>query len=218
MTVLTTLASDDPGDASETAQAVARLVRHLDTDSLEQLGQMLRSDLARLSPARDREANLGLLCELLTNGVDPTVENYEAARAQLAPEGEAWPSPSKLREVYRGRWLHVIRQAARVVEGGTAARVKSDHRGLSIAPVSQKAYTRDEVMWAVARCRRLLGHWPTEDEFAEWCRLERRLARVTGQQRQRTPVPKVVRNLFGSYSRLLQSTKRWDPVCGRDAT
>lgn len=198
-------------DASETAGTIARLVRHLDTGSLEQLGEMLRSDITRTSPARDREATLGLLCELLCSNVDPTVENYEAARAERAGRGEQWPSPPTLRDRYRGTWLHVVAQAIRQVERGTGARVKSDHRGLSDAPSRQRAYTRDEVMWALVRCQRTVGHWPTEDEFSEWCRLERRVQRLTGQDRQRTPVPKVVRTLFGSYARLLKVTQRWTP-------
>jgi hypothetical protein len=198
---------DDQGiDASETAQAIGRIVRHLDGAALEDLAATLRSQIARLSPARDREAKLGLLCEMILTG-EESVEAYERHRALRRDDGEEWPSPKELRETYRGHWLHVVEQARKHVERGAAGRVKSDHRLIQPHP----AYTRDEVMWAVHRCRAAIGHWPTEWEFAEWCRLERRLQRTTGRSGQRAPVPKVVRNIFGSYARLRRCAERWDP-------
>jgi hypothetical protein len=206
MTVALAFPDDDAINASETAQAVARMLPHSSGATVEQLGELLRSELARLSPARDREANLGLLCELLMAGRE-AVEEYERERAARAEIGEQWPSPKHLTSVYRGHWLHVVEQARRHLEGGTTSRVKSDHRNLR--PCA--SYTRDEVLWAVERCRRTIGNWPTEWEFAEWCRLERRLQRLTGKARQRTPVPKVVRTLFGSYARLRHCAERWDP-------
>jgi len=55
-------------------------------------------------------------------------------------------------------------------------------------------------MWSLVRCQRTLGSWPARYEYAEWRRLQLRVARTTG----RDPPPKALDKLFGSYDRFVK--------------
>ena len=84
---------------------------------------------------------------------------------------------------------------------GAPARVPSSYHH---AVGRRKAYTRNEVVWALERFKRTFGDWPTQWEFEAWRPLERRLARERGNPEPRIPSLQQIRKLFGSFDRAVQ--------------
>jgi hypothetical protein len=94
------------GQASETAQTIARLVPSLTDETLQQLHDLLAHSVAAPSPAERREAHLGLVVDLIAKGTGevPTPGDYNRVRAEREAAGEKWPTIEQLSTRY-GHWV-----------------------------------------------------------------------------------------------------------------
>jgi hypothetical protein len=207
-----TLATSLRGDVAaqgptEFAREMALLVRRLDVNAREQLRQLLGHDLAVPSVGERREAVLGLLIELVSDGsgVVPTVAEYAAARSREAAVGRDWPSPSML-SAHFGDWLGAVRSATLLVVRGPASRVPASRGAWFDRPAE---YSRDEVCRAIAQCADSSGEWPSDVLFTEWRRTVRLVALAAGcTDEVRVPGRKAMMRHFGTYSNALDAAKR----------
>lgn len=196
-----------PQHPTEAATLLAELARMLLPEEQAALARLLSHSLASPTRAERREARIGLLTELVSNGTGevPAVADYETLRQQRAADGERWPAASVLVTAY-GTWLAAVKAAMRLHFGGSAARVP---RSYQHAMTRQAGYTRDQAIDAIRRCRRELGgEWPSQGEYDEWMRTSRWAARLAGTGDPRIPGEVQIRKLFGSWHRALEIARR----------
>jgi len=197
------------------AQSIASLVRDRNAfpeEAARELERLLRHSLAAPGAAVLREARIGLLVDIVSQGVGEfvTEEAYELERSTRKARGEDWPAASTLARAY-GDWLTAVRAACRYWFEGGSARVAADH---SHARPSQ-SYKPAEIRSALLRAQVDLGlapdEWPTEWEYHEWAQISRRLARLSGNG-CRIPGAKQIRKAYGSYATAVEAARR---VAGR---
>jgi hypothetical protein len=194
--------------ASTAAQVIAEFVPDLPQRTREDLYALLGHELAAPTPAELREQQLGLLYELVKNagGDWPNTDVYDAERKRRAERDEKWPAPSQLHRGY-GSWAKACAAAQRLWEQGTHGRVPHT---LQHAHFHYGRYQRKHVIAAIQRFRVALGHWPTQWEYEEWSRLQRRAARHTGQPDPKLPTPPRIVKLYGSWDRaLVEAVEGW---------
>lgn len=208
---LSALADDVRSSAS--AQFVIALVRRnngpggyaLPEATRRALFELLSNSVAAPSPAELRERQLGLLWELIDHagGHWPDPDDYATEQTHRAELGQRWPTLDQLKEVW-GDFEKACRQAWRLWENGTEARVAHSREH---ARLDQAQYQRHDVVEAIHDFRSTRGFWPTQWEYEDWARYERRTMRLTGEEDPR-PTPSRIRELFTSWDRALEVAVR----------
>lgn len=193
------------GNASEAAQVIAALVPTLGAQDQQDLHRLLGHLLAAPSAAAIRHARLGLLITLTGDGLIGC-EDYEAARALRAAEGEEWPAASTIARAY-GHWWAAARAAAKLADHGTASRVPAAKHPAARRP-ARGGYRPIDITDAIRHCRRDLGRWPTEWEYLEWATLRRHLARQAGQPPPHLPAAGPIRRLYHQYHAALSAAQQ----------
>jgi len=200
-----------PDSATETAQSIASLVRDrnaLPDEAARQLLELLGHSLAAPAPAERRGTRLGLLIDLVGQGVGEfvTTEMYERERATRRVRGESWPTASSLSRAY-GTWLSAVRAASRYWFGGGGERVASDHRHARPSQTYKPIEIRSALLRAQADLSLPPDDWPTEWEFLEWAEITRRAERSNGTE-CRIPGAKQIRKAYGSYAAAVEAARR----------
>lgn len=196
---MTAVSRSEPSEAAQLL--VAAVLPHLSARDAEHLRRLIGDGLASPEPVVLREARLGLLIDLVTErtGEVPSVQAYEDLRVEREERGERWPSHSTLARAYGG-WLGAVRAAMQVDVGRNPWGTPSKRHRVP-------AYTRDEALAAVARCRSAMGAWPTEQEYVRWRRVERRGARGAGVLEPRLPSAGSLRRLTGTFSEAVRGAR-----------
>jgi hypothetical protein len=193
----------EEANASEVAQAMVKLIsdhRAVPQQAAEDLARLLGHDLAAPSAGARRQARLGLLIDLVSDGQGLFIPStaYDEAREARAAAGEDWPTSSSLARVY-GHWLVAVKAACRYWYGGGPQRVPSSHAHAR----PQRGYQPQEIRRALWECQRELelpdGVLPTQWEYQEWAQIKRLIARRAGSK-TRVPGLKQIRKAYGSYS------------------
>lgn len=123
-----------------------------------------------------------LLTMMLDTGVVPAVDEYQARRG-ADPVAHLAPAAPTLIVAY-GHWLGACRSAWRFVDReGNPFRVQHSHRHMK----PHDTYTPRECLDAIVRFHHRFGTWPTQWEFIEWGKIERRAARRCGAPDPRIP-------------------------------
>lgn len=195
--------SDRP---SELAEGLAMVARSLSPDAAADVERLLAHAVGLPKPAVLREARLGLLIEMVSDGsgLVPSVRDYLAAREQRRQRGEQWPAPSSLIAAY-GSFLTAVKAAMKLATLGTPARVAPSHHH-SREP--SKAFTRTEAAAALRAFHDKHGYWPRSQEWGDWSALSRRLARQHGRPDPRLPNLTALRRLFGTFERAIVVARR----------
>jgi len=199
--------------SSDSAQFVIALVRRkqgvggyaLAEGTRRALFELLSNSVGAPTPAELRERQLGLLWELVDRlgGHWPSPDDYAAERAERAALGQQWPTLDQLKEGW-GDFEKACRQAWRMWENGTEARVAHTR---AHARLDQPVYQRHDVIEAIHDFRSERGFWPTQWEYEEWARCERRTMRLSGEDDPRPGLVRV-RELFTSWDRALEVAVR----------
>ena len=179
------------------AHVIVQLVVVLDERTCQQLRALLRDDVATrdtLKPAVYSLAGIATLID--TVGCVPTIEEYEDARAQHP----AWPHHSSLGRRY-GSWLSAVNAAVKVTcdppSWGAPARAQP-HR----------TYSRADCVRAIERCKRAIGDWPDQREYALWQCVEADICRRTGTVDQTPPSQSAVRKRLHTWPDALALARR----------
>jgi hypothetical protein len=199
--------------SSDSAQFVIALVRRKEAvggfavpeASRRALLALLSDSVGAPSQAELRERQLGLLWELIDRraGHWPSADDYAAEQEDRAALGQRWPTLDQLREGWGG-FEKACRQAWRMWENGTDARVPHTR---AHARLDQPVYQRHHVIEALHDFRSERGFWPTQWEYEEWARCERRTMRLTGENDPRPGLARI-RELFTSWDRALEVAVR----------
>lgn len=199
--------------SSDSTQFVIALVRQqkgpggyaIPEASRRALLALLSDSVGAPSPAELRERQLGLLWELIDrrNGRWPDPDDYATDQQDRAALGQQWPTLDQLRQGWGG-FEKACRQAWRMWEQGTEARVAHTREH---ARLDQPVYQRYHVIEAIHDFRSHRRFWPTQWEYEEWARCERRTMRLTGENAPR-PGLKRIRELFTSWDRALEVAVR----------
>ncbi len=196
-------------EATEVAMVLAQLVcdhRAFPDEAARDLHRMLGHRIAVPSPGELRYDRLQLLLTMmLDTGVVPTVDEYQARRAADADARQA-PAASTLIVAY-GHWLGACRSAWRFVDRAASNpyRVQNSHRHL-IAPYD--SYTPRECLDAIIRFHVRFNVWPTQWEFIEWGKIERRAARRCGAPDPRIPSGLPLFTAFGTFPIAITAAQR----------
>lgn len=196
--------------ASEVAWVLAHLVPALSEATASDLRRLLSHSLTSPTASELREARLGLLIDLVSDGsgLVPGLADYEAARQRRLRQGQSWPSSSTLIQAYGGHWLAAVRSAMRIAFEGTKGRAPSSGHHLRSW---SKPYTRQEVVKAVAECWRAIGlnpngAGPSQAEYLDWVDLTKRAARQSGRSK-RLPTQTVLIRLWPGWERLIDAAR-----------
>jgi hypothetical protein len=186
-------------EVSPQASALIHLVPGLSEETLRNVERLLVADLAAPTSAELREARLGLLIEMVSDGTGeiPRAEDYDALRAEREVLGEKWPHSTTLSRGYSDSWPLAVRAAMRLAFDGPTSRVAHTHtrRG------SHSPYRREEVIAALLRFRdEHSGRWPSASQFFDWGESLRRAARTGGLEDPRIPTQKALRRHFKRFS------------------
>jgi hypothetical protein len=201
--------------ASNSTQFVIALVRHkkgtggyaLPEPTRRALFELLSSSVGAPTATELRERQLGLLWELIDRNAGhwPGPDAYAAERDARVAAGQRWPDLNQLKQTWGG-FEKACRQAWRMWENGTEARVAHSREH---AQLDQPRYQRQHVIDAIHDFRSGRGFWPTQWEYEEWARYERRTMRLTGEAAPRPTLPRI-RKLFTSWDRALEvSVRAW---------
>lgn len=196
-------------EATEVAMVLAQLVcdhRAFPDEAARDLHRMLGHRIAVPSPGELRYDRLQLLLTMmLDTGVVPTVDEYQTRRAADTDARQA-PAASTLIVAY-GHWLGACRSAWRFVDrAGNPFRVQHSHRHMKTAP--HDTYTPRECLDAIVRFHNRFGVWPTQWEFIEWGKIERRAARRCGATDPRIPSGLPMFTAFGTFPSALAAAQR----------
>jgi len=204
--------------ASEVAQVLAQAVssRGFPQSAAEDLSRLLGHSLADPGAGNRRNARLGLLIDLLSDGSGEVIvrDRYERERKRRRDTGQQWPSSSQLCDAY-GHWLVAVRAAARFWFDGGHGRVWSSHkhaRQQKKGSLPRGGYLPREMMLAIIRFRDTVGdgkQWPSEWEYETWAAIQRQLARRAGVP-TRVPGRQQIRRAYGSFDAAREAAKRWD--------
>lgn len=198
------------GGVSEVALVLASLVARLGPSDQRHLARQIAHSIAAPSRAALRERVLGLLAELVRHGEKPTVEQYEAARADRAAQGQHWPAATTLirrygrdqderrraRDRHGDGWQKACGAAARLVALGATARVPASYRHGG----RKRRYKRSDVTLAIREFLWLYGDWPSQWEYEE----HGRVMRLQAAEDPRVPGLQQIATLFGSWDRALE--------------
>lgn len=188
------------------SQLVAELAvwaPYLPEVTVRDLATLLGHVTALPSAASLREANLGLLADLvLERGEFIATKPYERERRKRAAQGESWKSATALANAY-GSWAKAVSAAARLAAGGSEARVPANYHHATWS----RSYTRQEITAALEVCHRTLEFWPTPTEWLEYRRIIRLAARAAGKEPPRLPSLRPIERTFGSFERAISAAK-----------
>lgn len=193
------------GRPTEVGYVLAALVPALPEQVARDLARLVGHSLAAPAMHAQREARLGLMLDLVSDGTGEfvSVDSYERARAARSREDELWPAHATLISAY-GDWLRVVAAAMRLHRDGTRALVSHRvHRKQSNTP-----YRREDVVRALRQAREALGDWPGEWEYLEYRRVALMLGRDAGRTDLRLPQRAAIRRLFGDYARAMSVAQR----------
>lgn len=188
---------------------IAELVPVLPESTGLALYRALSNLMALRAPAEVREDRIGLLVELLdATGEVPKGEVYDAERARRADRGEIWPQRTTLIKSFGNDWNTAVRAAMRHLHGAHSAVLPWKPQPLE----RYGPYDREEVLAAIAQCRRELGDWvpgdwPTWLEYRSWMRLRSEIARTGGHPRPRIPSSPTIDRWCGGYRRAVEILK-----------
>jgi hypothetical protein len=198
----------DAGDLTVCPEAAAllHLVSDLSERTLRDLERLLLADLATPSGAELREARLGLLMEMVSDGSGQIAraDVYDALREHRQALGERWPDSTTLIRAYSQRWAVAVRAAMRLAFDGGAQRVAHTHKHGQ----GRRDYTREEVVTAVRRFHEQHdGRWPAATQFYAWGEYLRRAARNGGHPDPRVPTRPALRKKFPRFSLAVAAAK-----------
>jgi len=203
-------------EATEVALVLAQLVsdhRAFPDEAARDLHRMLGHRITVPSPGELRYDRLQLLLTMmLDDGVVPTVDEYQARRAADADARQA-PAASTLIVAY-GHWLGACRSAWRFVDrtNHNPFRVQNSHRHML---TRHDSYTPRECLDAIVRFHDRFGVWPTQWEFIEWGKIERRAARRSGAPDPRIPSGLPLFTAFGTFPLAVVAAQRSVPPTAR---
>lgn len=183
-------------EVSEVGEFLASIATSLPERTRDELVRLLGHSVALPSQAEIREARLGLLVELVTEGEIPKVTSYIDERTRRQASGEAWPSHTDLCTHF-GSWTGAARAALDLYFDNPRWKVKSSNRRVW----KSVPYSRREIEEAVRRSSGTVGRAITQWEYVELRRLERRVAATCGLPDPRLPSLTVIRRAFGSWER-----------------
>lgn len=199
--------SDDQSDmrVSETGRVIEVILSELPEQTVDDLARLIQRRLTMLDVSSIRYARLGLLIDVVSTGTGevPSTRAYDAARDRAALGGESWPSHSTLVVAYGG-WVNAVRAAMMLWIDGSVARVpvSNHHRR------PERAYRLEEATGALLACSDALTVWPTEQEYEEWRRLSREMARNAGLPYPRYPSRQSWRKLYGNWPAFEAAARR----------
>jgi hypothetical protein len=220
----------DPCNATELAQGLAELLRDrrgTEDAAAADLARLLSHSLALSSIGAERNARLGLLVAIISEGTGEfvTSKRYDRARAEWAKAGESWPTASALSRAY-GHWLDAVEAGCRFWFHGGSARVPHSY---AHARAAKRGYKPKEIVETIRRCRVDLGladggrsltgradqaeaerGWPSQWEYRAWAIVSRRLGQRAGVE-VRIPGALQIRNAFGGYEEAVQAARRVNP-------
>jgi hypothetical protein len=182
---------------SSGAQVIAQLVRVLDDRTCQQLRALLADDIATcdaLKPAVSSLAGVATLIDTL--GCVPTIEEYEHART----EHPAWPHHSSLGRRY-GSWLSAVSAAVKVTSDAPSW-------GRPTRAEPQRAFSRADCVHAIGRCKRAIGDWPGQHEYALWQCIEADICRRTGTLDRTPPRESTLRRRLRTWPDAIELARR----------
>lgn len=187
--------ADGQGTVSEAAQMIAEVATDLPERTRTELVRLLGHSVAVPTTQELREMRLGLLVELVgENGALPTTETYDQIRNTRNGRGSSWPGSTGLAAHY-GTWTFALRAAADVAFAQTPGRI----RATTPRPWPLRTYTRLEIIEALERSSRKVGHVIGQWEYVELRRVERLLAARIGEEDPRLPSLQVIHKHFGGW-------------------
>jgi hypothetical protein len=151
-----------------------------------------------------------LLRELIDarGGHWPSADECVAEQLARAAIGQLWPDLEQLAGAWGG-FEKACQQAWRLWEQGTAARVAHTREH---ARFDQSRYQREHVIEAMHDLRSTRRFWPTQWEYDDWARCERRTMRLTGENAPRPSLTRI-RELFTCWDRALEIAIRAWELC-----
>lgn len=186
---------DGQGTVSEAAQMIAEVATDLPERTRTELVRLLGHSVAIPTTQELREMRLGLLVELVgESGALPTTETYDRIRNIRNDQGASWPGSTGLAAHY-GTWTSALRAATDVAFALTPGRI----RAATPRPWPLRTYTRPEIIDAMERSSRKVGHQIGQWEYVELRRVERLLAARVGEEDPRLPALQVIHKHFGGW-------------------
>lgn len=157
------------------------------------------------SPARWREANLGLLVDLLrSSATPPSQERYEDARERHGKQN--WPAAATLGDTF-GSWARATQAALSLARDQTKGIYP-----LGTKPLPRTGHTRHEAIRAIQKCSRFDGgQWPDQWTYETGAKVACEQARIARADDPRLPGLPRIRKLFGDYATALAAARR-DPT------
>jgi hypothetical protein len=192
--------------SGEAVRVIRDILPGVNDSTLKELRSLVAYSLAAPSSSELREQRLGLLVEIVAAGPAriPLGEEYESERASRMESGEEWPSRSQLSRAY-GSWLLAV-SAAMELDRPRGDTLPPSYQA---RPVSGRRHTRQDAIRAIVRCRDEIGIWPTQSDYLQWRRILRHTGRLYGPREPRLPDTKVLRRLFGSWTRARHAARGW---------
>lgn len=190
----------------EAVRVIRDILPGVSDSTLKELRSLVAYSLAAPSSSELREQRLGLLVSIVAAAPTriPLGEEYESERASRKERGEAWPSRSQLSRAY-GSWLLAVSAAMEL----DRPRGHIPPPSYQARPASGRRHTREDAIRAIARCHDEIGAWPTQSDYLQWRRVLRHTGRLYGPGEPRLPDIKVLRRLFGSWTRARDVAKNW---------
>lgn len=182
---------DSPQGVTEVGEFLARIASAIPEKTRDELVRLLGHSVAMPTMPELREARLGLLTSMMSQGTIPTSTEYNNARQN---ESEDWPSHAALVIQY-GTWARAATAAMDLCYGMSKHRDKAR----SPHPWLPKPYERPEILRALDWCSEKVGRPITQWEYVELRRVERRLAVIQGRPDPRLPGIGVIRGNFGTW-------------------
>lgn len=192
-----------PTEVAQTLAALAIDQHAFPSGAARDLARLLGHALGQKRPAEERQARLGLLIDLVSEGHDyVTAADYQAARAERAEKGETWPDASTLSRAF-GHWISAMQAATRFWFDGGRARVRSERSYTG----RHGGYQPRKIVAAIREFEREHGAWPTAWEWERYVAIRRRIDRRNGR-RPRWPDLVQLRKAYGSFDGAVDAARR----------
>lgn len=192
------------GHVSDSFRLLNQVMPVLPEETVRQLHHVLGARLALPSSSVRRRERLGLILDFLNaRGRAPTASEYRDQYAERRRRGHPAVPLSTL-EGYYGSYAQAVEWGAKLHGRGTAARAQACERGNK----PPRYWNEPRCLDGLEGCRKLLGDWPSESEFAALRRAGSALSAVQGCDGLTLPWPPVIERLFGSYGEMVAVGQR----------